>query len=365
MNSSAVVVLNFESAQDLVCSYCQQEFKTNENRRYQILLEKNNNKITTLSAIHVNICLPRAEEEAAMAKIEAVHLPPRHWVKSFQELEVKFPFIAKLVDAYEGEVAIYTSTGTGYVIEFPISLGNVPIVKDLFKFPQFKAFFTSVEIKEITLEGVRALDYPTHLKKVLQMLPPICTIFVWIHQVTGTNNCFRVILAIQANESDLVSVYQSSLFQVWTNTVIDPKNYHVQKLTQPVTNILTQFEEKLELTAKALQLKPMIKSVKSLDVSHTSHFNGVYHHEYNVQQCKGGGEMYVLPRLENVVSDSKTPVLCFSGESSEFLPIFYDTTITTTTDIEKELSQAKLTKQPLTNYQSLLALFPQAINRPV
>lgn len=357
MNS--VVVLNYDSAQDLLCSYCHEEFKTNENRRYQILIETNN-KITTLSAIHINLCLPRAEEEAALAKIEAVHLPMRHWVKSFQELETKFPFIAKLVDAYEG-AAIYTSTGTGYVLEFPISLGNVPIVKELFKFQQFKAFFTAVQIREIALDGIRALDYPAQLKKALLMLlqPLGCTLFVWIHQVTGTNNCFRIILAIQANESDLVSVYQSSLFQVWTNTVIDSNHLLVQKLTDPVGKALAVFEEKLESTAKALQLKPVIKSVKSLDVSHTGQFNGVYHHEYNVQQCQG--EMYVLPKLENIVSDSKTPVLCFSGNSSEYLPIFYDTTVT---DMEKELSQAKLTKQPLTNYQSLLALFPQAINRP-
>jgi hypothetical protein len=358
MNSG--VVLNFDSAQDLVCSYCNEEFKTNENRRYQILIEQNNNKITTLSAIHINLCLPRAEEEAALAKIETVHLPTRHWVKSFQELETKFPFIAKLVDAYEGAVSIYTSTGTGYVIEFPISLGNVPIVKELFKFQQFKAFFTAVQIKEIALDGVRALDYPAQLKKSLNMLLGYgCTMFVWIHQVTGTNNCFRIILAIQANESDLVSVYQSSLFQVWTNTVIDSNHRLVQTLTDPVGKALTVFEEKLESTAKALQLKAGIKSVKNLDVSHTVQFNGVYHHEYNVQQCQG--EMYVLPKLENIVSDAKTPVLCFSGNSSEYLPIFYDTTVT---DIEKELSQAKLNKQPLTNYQSLLALFPQAINRP-
>lgn len=363
------VTLGFVSAQDIICYHCNEEFKDSQMRQYQVLIEPETSKIISITAIHVQICLPQAEEKQAMAKIARVHLPDRHRVKNFQDLEHKFPFIAKLTNAYaEGTNTTIWSTGSsmnnGYVLEFPISLGNVPIVKDLFKFQQFKSFFTAVHVTEIELDGIKALDYPAQLKKALQSSFSDVTLFAWIHQVIGTNNCFRVITAIQANETALVDVYQhSALFSVWPNTIIDPQNNKIKKLLEPIKQALTMLQTKLQSAATVLQLTPTFQfaGVKCLDVSETVQFKGVFHHTYNVQQCEK--EIYVVPRLENIISDQKTPVICFSGNNlNEYFPIFYDTTLVS--EIEKELTQAKLTKQPLTNYQSLLAYFPRALNRP-
>jgi len=80
---------------------------------------------------------------------------------------------------------------------------------------------------------------------------------------------------------------------------------------------------------------------------------------YNCQQSTNNKDIYIIPNPD-IPNQQTSKLLCYHGKTIDYIPIFYNNLI----EIEELIGTIKtLTKQPLTNYEQLLAYYPQIAHK--
>lgn len=341
------------------CSFCQQEIKPSQPRRTTVLLSTSNKEqvhLANITMIHLDPCLKESEQKHQQNLLRQIEFPPWISVKTFEQVEQTFPLVAKLSKAYpiaNVKVSLY-----GYRLEFPMQSKSQAIEQSLMPFKHFQAFFASVFVYTLRLSGLRIHDYLPALLKRFAQLELNVSCFAWIHQVSGSNDKFRVVMLMMPEEAHLKPLYKSGVFKTWLDTQ-DNKLPAVAKLVDIAKTNLAGIQNCLSDTAQKLGLE-IERTATAQGLAQTTSFGGrnQLRTDYNVQ-LSSDKEVYILPHPDIYKEEKTTPLLLCSFTTDDLLvPVVYDTSVR---DLEKEYNHKTMKKIELTNRHCLLARYPRAI----
>ena len=355
MNKPILVQYDSSSAKELACAVCGNIFLDKELRRHTLLVDVANLSVDQHTIVHVNNCLDKHTQTEQKLLHERVISPARQGTrvqfaaryKSFIELAIEYP-----------EAIVYPAAmRNSYTLDLPMRSVAAEVVQHL-DFDFFKGLFTLVEVLDLRLSGYRASEFGAELKKKL-VLPNISA-WVWMHQVVGTNDTYRLIYALQPSENELVKVF---------NALASPLKWAELELLEckefaPLMDAVVAGQQKLarqlEIVALPMGLKIDVELAFNTSMAWSKSGvvdrfkNSKYRFYYNCQAGRSG-DFYILPH-----PDKQGSLLCYSGKTSDAITLFYDSVQET----DKELEKTDLKKQQLTNYTVILISYPRAVIRP-
>lgn len=389
MSTPGIQVITYldSAAANLCCAFCKRPFQDREHRQHVIHISPANK--VTQEIFHAQDCYEmnkKKDELNALNRISIVRgcsVVDKTNVKAFEAvISSQYAYALPLSRAYPDaivtlfDVRTPTSYTAGtvkppsFVLDFPISI-NAPLNPISFDFQQFKSFFTICVAYTIIPTGDNSSAFWTKLadKMLLVAKEKKIGMWAWIHQVTGTNNEYRLIIRYQPEETVLVHMYNSKVVTRWTefsenqgsqgtkfNTdwnnltrELGDANFIVQSLFNTAAN-----EAKLQCVKASIASHWMMSESDSV---HTR--TGVIHRvSYNCftgsrGQCRteekeDGTGIYILPAE---TCPQLNMLYCLKDSSESPVPCSYSSLV----DLQCNLSKLGAQVQSLTNYRVLMS----------
>lgn len=377
---SNTTILNYEcdTIDQLICSHCKCPFVMNQSRRYEISINPDTNTVIGLNVIHVNQCLQQRNDSEMINIYSRIILPSNQQhlrseiPKLYNELVnilAKHNLDSKYIQAY----AIQPYSIQSYILEMPLH-PNIPM--RYFTFDQFASLFTFVEITTYTVTPKKKESTPVNLIQLFSsikirlnkiFLPNMksncstsCGIWIWTHQVSGTDNSFRLVLVIQPDMANLIKPYEQFISQPeklnYQHTISTDRKTQWPTITEQVDNCLLKSSECIEDCIKIinncdfkLNVEGDTTMCETSCVNHYSKLKYMYNCQNSIANAK---DLYIIP---NPTINGQ--LLCYHGKTADYIPIFYNNQIETE-ELLKTTS-TNLIKQPLTNLQQLIAYYPR------
>jgi len=281
MASSVIVTDSIQLTYDsnniteLMCAYCNGPFGPDDKRRHEIVINTHTNAIIKFVIIHANNCLQERDTADIKEVYSRIILP-----KNQQHLDVSAykDLVDLLVLHTLDSKHIYAlAVKLSFPLDcFALTMPLYPLVAcRRFTFNQFKALFTCVDIRTIQL--TRKKDGPPiNLSTCFQVIKTKlktyiskssndngCAVWLWVHQVSGSNDAFTIIRVVQPLMINLIKPYEdlvNSNNMVWQQTVYPDNNEFKEwqithnkldnQVTQCIKNTQIEIESCIKLVCK-------------------------------------------------------------------------------------------------------------------
>lgn len=385
------------------CYQCKNPFRQGELRTHLIHLNiinqnNNNNDQSVISVdqpviiLHEPSCVEIYRNAETLQLYQHIlsplnrHNRPNQLSVLHTWMQTKYQKYLMLAEHYPKSILTAgTISGSSYSMEWPIHPPTV-INSELFSLEDFIGFFTLVFVDHITLDGEDAYRFIGEFKKTLQSVKfsgaatlkkGVCD-WLWIHQVTGTNNQFRLISVIRPSETELIQAYNKrhQLIKHWQD-LEDSKQQHQSSINKEWINLRDQFVRSIgehhsiivsliDTVAKSLKLQSRLSaddfqchSVNTVESTPNTHRMRYSYNCYTLSAANVSN-FYILPHPDSNLST----LFCYSSIHSSAvadpIPFYYHDTEQITREIETRQQKQQLTKLLLTNLQQLCVHYPRS-----